>query len=266
MYIENQSEGGLLLEIERLKDDNIRLIQMMKSMKQAEDIESLNTDTNSIKNIKIYKNNIKNNLMLNEAFSYGIKLKQKFGLDMSNTILKNFVAGINRIWQEKYEKDIKEIKKNYQKELDFLYSQSQSQKLSKNQTQIINNINSNNLSGNTSINNINNNSDSNSIKNNIYFIKNIQNNDDYEKRCFWMIGRCQEEMNELDTNLNELFQEYEEKLNNSLNGSNSDNIEYYSRVINNCVKWFFSTLKSMINDLKNKMNDWENEIRKKCDI
>ena len=174
---------------------------MMKSMKQAEDIESLNTDTNSIKNIKICKNNNKNNLMLNEAFSYGIKLKQKFGLDMSNTILKNFVAGINRIWQEKYEKDIKEIKKNYQKELDFLYSQSQRQKLNKNQTQIINNINSNNFSANTSNNNINNNSDSNSIKNNIYFIKNIQNNNDYEKGCFWMIGRCQEEMNELDKNL-----------------------------------------------------------------
>ena len=119
MYIENQSEGGLLLEIERLKDDNIRLIQMMKSMKQAEDIESLNTDSNSIKNIKICKNNNKNNLMLNEAFSYGIKLKQKFGIDMSNTILKNFVAGINRIWQEKYEKDIKEIKKIIRKNWIF---------------------------------------------------------------------------------------------------------------------------------------------------
>ena len=76
--------------------------------------------------------------MLNEAFSYGIKLKQKFGLDMSNIILKNFVAGINRIWQEKYEKDIKEIKINYQKELDFLYSKSKT--ISKNQTQIMCNI------------------------------------------------------------------------------------------------------------------------------
>ena len=237
-------------------------------MKQAEDIESLNIDTNSIKNIKnikIYNNNNKNNLMLNEAYSYGFKLKQKFGIDMSNTILKNFVAGINSIWQEKYEKDIKEIKKNYQKELNFLYSQSQ--KFGKNETQAINNINSNNISVSTSNNNnINYNSYS-TIKNgNINYFKNIKNSNDYEKGCFWMIERCQEEMNGLDTNLNELFQEYEEKLNYSLNGSNPDNIEYYSRVVNNCVKWFFSALKSMINDLKNKMNDWENEIRKKSDI
>ena len=264
LYIQNQSEGSLLLQIENLKDDNIRLIQMLKSMKQAEDLEPLYIDSSSIKNIKIYKNNNKNNLLLNEALAYGIKLKQKFGLDISNTILKNFVAGMNQIWQDKYERDIKEIKRNYQKELDSFHSKPQN--ISKNQTQIINSISSDNIS----VNSINYNNNSNNIgkinnsKNN--YMKNIINNNDYEKGCFWMIEKCDEEMNDLNNNIVELFQEYEEKLKKSLNDNNEDNFDYYFKIVNNCVKWFFSTLKSMINDLKNKMNDWENEIRKKCDI
>ena len=54
LYIQNQSESLLNLEIEKLKNDNIRLIQMLKAMKHAENIESLNTSSSSvIKNIKI---------------------------------------------------------------------------------------------------------------------------------------------------------------------------------------------------------------------
>ena len=262
LYIQNQSEGSLLLKIEQLKDDNIRLIQMLKSMKQAENIESLYGDNSSIRNIKIYKNNNKNNAMLNEAFNYGIKLKQKFGLDISNTILKNFVAGLNTIWQEKYNKDIKEIKKNYQKVIDSINSQS----LSKNDTQIINNLKSDNMSVNSLSNNMSNcNSNKKEMNDDGKNYKNLINNYEYEKGCFWMIERCKEEMNNLEKNLNELFQEYEQKLNNSLNDYNKDNNEYYSRVVNNCVKWFFSTLKSMINDTNNKLNDWGIEIKKKCE-
>ena len=261
LYVQNQSEGSLLLEIEHLKDDNIRLIQILKSMKQAEDLEILSTDTSSIKNIKIYeknnkfnKNNNRNNILLNEAYCCGIKLKQKFGLDISNTILKNFVVELNRIWQDKYEKDIKEVKKNYQKELDSFHSQ--------NKTQIINSVNSSNTVNNSS--NII--SSRYQIKNNnSNYIKNINNNNDYEKGCFWMIEKCDEEINDLDKNLKELFNEYEEKINNSLNGTNEDNFEYYFRTVNNCVKWFFSALNSMIKDTKNKINDWKNEIKKKCE-
>ena len=52
LYIQNQSESLLMLEIEKLKDDNIRLIQMLKAMKYSEDLESLNTNSSRvIKNI-----------------------------------------------------------------------------------------------------------------------------------------------------------------------------------------------------------------------
>ena len=225
-----------MLEIEKLKNDNIRLIQMLKAMKQAEDLESLNTNSSStLKNIKIYEKksekNRKNNLLLNEVYKYSIQLKQKFGLDISNEYLKNFIAGINGIWQDKYEKDIKQIKINLRKELDSY----QNQLIAKN-----------------------------GINKNINENDNFINNKEYEKGCLWMAERCDEEMNELENNFQELLLEFENKVKNAEKEENEGE-EYYLRLINNCVKWFFSTLKSMIIDIKNKIENWKDEIKKKCE-
>ena len=238
LYVQNQSESLLMLEIEKLKNDNIRLIQMLKSMKYAENLESLNTDSSSvIKSIKIYdkkyqKNN-NNNLLLNDVYNYSIQLKQRFGLDISNEYLKNFVAGINQIWQDKYEKDMKQVKLNLRKELDSY----QKQIMDKNK-------NNTNISGNN--------------------IDNMKYNKAYEKGCFWMAERCDEEMNELENNFEELLLEYEIKIKNA-DKEKIENTEYFMRLINNCIKWFFSTLKCMIIDIKNKIENWKNEIKKKCD-
>ena len=209
---------------------------MLKAMKQAEDLESLNTNSSSvIKNIKIYEKksekNSKNNLLLNEVYKYSIQLKQKFGLDISNEYLKNFIAGINSIWQDKYEKDMKQIKINLRKELDSYQNQL---------------INKNGMSNN--------------INNNNY----LKNNKEYEKGCLWMAERCDEEMDELENSFEELLLEFENKIKNTEKEQN-ENEEYYIRLINNCVKWFFSTLKSMIINIKNKIENWKDEIKKKCD-
>ena len=236
LYIQNQSESLLNLEIEKLKNDNIRLIQMLKAMKHAEDIESLNTDSSSvIKNIKIFekkgeKNN-KNNLLLNDVYNYSIQLKQKFGLDISNEYLKNFIVGINLIWQDKYEKDMKEIKKNLRKELDSYQNQL---------------INAKKINGN----------------NKGYNNDKININKEYEKGCLWMAERCDEEIHELENNFEELLLEYNNKIKNT-EKEQIENTEYYLRLINNCIKWFFSTLKCMIIDIKNKIENWKNEIKKK---
>ena len=233
LYIQNQSESLLNLEIEKLKNDNIRLIQMLKAMKHAENIESLNTGSSSvIKNIKILekkgeKNNIKKNILLNEVYNYSIQLKQKFGLDINNEYLKNLCSGINLIWQDKYENDIKQIKRNYQ-------------------NQITNNQNKINMNNNIFNNDIN------------------KLNKEYEKGCLWMAERCEEEISSLDNNFEELLIEYDNKIKNA-EKEQIENGEYFIRLINNCIKWFFSTLKCMIIDLKNKIEDWKNEIRKKCD-
>ena len=232
LYMQNQSESLLTLEIEKLKNDNIRLIQMLKAMKHAEDIETLSTNSsNVIKNIKIYEKKgekiNKNNLLINQAYRYSIQLKQKFGLNISDECLKNLVAGINGIWQDKYEKDMKQIKINLRKELD------------KYQNQIMN----------KNIKNNNNDSD--------------RNNIEFEKGCLWLAEKCDEEMNGLGNNFEELLLEFENKIKNA-EKEDIENAEYYLRLINNCIKWFFSSLKGMIIDIKNKIEDWKSEIKKKC--
>ena len=234
LYIQNQSESLLNLEIEKLKNDNIRLIQMLKAMKHAENIESLNTGSSSvIKNIKILekkceKNNKKNNILLNEVYNYSIQLKQKFGLDINNEYLKNLCSGINLIWQDKYENDIKQIKKNFQ-------------------NQIMNNQNKINM-----------------MNTNIYNNDNNKLNKEYEKGCLWMAERCEEEISLLESNFEELLIEYDNKIKNA-EKEQSENNEYFLRLINNCIKWFFSTLKCMIIDVRNKIDNWKSEIKKKCD-
>ena len=234
LYIQNQSESLLNLEIEKLKNDNIRLIQMLKAMKHAENIESLNTSSSSvIKNIKILekkceKNNKKNNILLNEVYNYSIQLKQKFGLDINNEYLKNLCSGINLIWQDKYENDIKQIKKNFQ-------------------NQIMNNQNKINM-----------------MNTNIYNNDNNKLNKEYEKGCLWMAERCEEEISLLESNFEELLIEYDNKIKNA-EKEQSENKEYFLRLINNCIKWFFSTLKCMIIDVRNKIDNWKSEIKKKCD-
>ena len=58
--------------------------------------------------------------------------------------------------------------------------------------------------------------------------------------------------------------EYENKIKNTEKEQNETG-EYYIRLINNCIKWFFATLKCMIIDIKNKIENWKNVIKKKCD-
>ena len=154
-------------------------------------------------------------------------------MDIRNEYLKNLCSGINLIWQDKYENDLKQIKKNVRNELDGY------------QNQFMNNKNKTNI-------------------NNAYINDNNKLNKEYEKGCLWMAERCDEEINLLDNNFEELLIEYDNKIKNA-EKEQIENGEYFIRLINNCIKWFFSTFKCMIIDLKNKIEDWKNEIRKKCD-
>ena len=90
-----------------------------------------------------------------------------------------------------------------------------------------------------------------------------RNNIEFEKGCLWLAEKCDEEMNGLGNNFEELLLEFENKIKN-VEKEDIENGEYYIRLINNCIKWFFSSLKGMIIDIKNKIEDWKSEIMKKC--
>ena len=273
LYIEKQSEGSLLLEIEQLKEDNIRLLQMLKSMEQLKDLKYFGQNApGGLKFIRPYeaekKNNLKNsdksisssysilntntsinnstnsnkrNIMLSEALNYAVKTANKLKLKINKENLKIFVIDFSKFYQEKYNKEITVLKNNFAKNLNELREQ-----------QLNNNNNYNNKNNNTLISSE---------------IQNLKNNaNEYNKGSLFMVERCVEEMENLDNNLMEIFQEYDIKIKKAEQERESGDIEYKNRIVNNAVKWFFTTLKSMLGETKKKMEEWENEIKKNIGV
>ena len=82
-----------------------------------------------------------------------------------------------------------------------------------------------------------------------------------------MAGKSCEEIELLENNVDELYAEYEERVKNSnlLTGTN-DLLDYNLRVVNNAVKWFFTTLKELIAGIKEKFNNWKYDTQKNLDI
>lgn len=272
LYIEKQSEGSLLLEIEQLKEDNIRLLQMLKSMEQLKDLKYFGQNApGGLKFIRPYeaekKNNFKNsdksisssysilntntsinnstnsnkrNIMLSEALNYAVKTANKLKLKINKENLKIFVIDFSKFYQEKYNKEITVLKNNFAKNLNELREQQ------------LNNNNYNNKNNNTLISSE---------------IQNLKNNaNEYNKGSLFMVERCVEEMENLDNNLMEIFQEYDIKIKKAEQERESGDIEYKNRIVNNAVKWFFTTLKSMLGETKKKMEEWENEIKKNIGV
>ena len=271
LYVEKQSEGSLLIEIEQLKEDNIRLLQMLKSMEQLKDLKFFgqnapgglkfirpyedekknnikNYNNSNISNISILNTNIstnnstnsinnKRNVMLIEALNCAVKIVNKLKLKINKENLKIFVIDFSKFYQEKYNKEITILKNNFKKNLNEL----REQQLNNNKNDYTNKNNNTLISSE---------------------IKNIKNDAcEYNKGSLFMVERCAEEMENLDNNLMEIFQEYDIRIKKAEVEGEGDN-ENKNRIVNNAVKWFFTTLKSMIDETKNKMDEWENEIKK----
>jgi hypothetical protein len=82
-----------------------------------------------------------------------------------------------------------------------------------------------------------------------------------------MAKKANEEVELLDKTIDDLYNEYEERVRNSnlMTGQN-DLMDYNLRVVNNSVKWFFNTLKDMISSMKEKFNNWKYDTQKNIDI
>ena len=148
LFLQKQSEGTLLLEIEHLKDDNIRLLQMLKTTEEFKNFSYLNDTFSGIKlnkkknlsniNININNNNIntnnqdlnlkdnenkenkesKENVIPNDAFDFAFQFKNKY--DLNDSIINELLTSLNKIWKEKEKKEMNKIKKKYQTEINNL--------------------------------------------------------------------------------------------------------------------------------------------------
>lgn len=163
-YVNRKSEAALLLEIEHLKDDNIRLLQMLKSTEEFKDFAYLAENvTGGIRFIKTDKcekrcqsscktgtstaklnksqtgipNNKSNcfikeceksqiekedpfngdNWVPSEAYNYTCEFRNKYKVEMSDNLINDLLASLNKIWRDREKKQIARIKTKYQNEV-----------------------------------------------------------------------------------------------------------------------------------------------------
>lgn len=141
LYIQKQSEGALLLEINHLKDDNMRLLQMLKTTDQFKDfayigptvaggVRFVRTDErpkssgiSKAGNKKNAQSNKVNKMMSegawvpSDAQSFVSDFSIKYGLQISENLLNELLVGLNKIWQEREKRQVNSVKNQYQSEI-----------------------------------------------------------------------------------------------------------------------------------------------------
>ena len=89
----------------------------------------------------------------------------------------------------------------------------------------------------------------------------------YNQGVLWMVGRSYEEIQSLEKSVSELFRDYEERVKNSnLASGQNELMDYNLRTINNSVKWFFTSLKEMITNIKEKFSNWKFDTQKNLNM
>ena len=153
--IKKQDESALLLEIELLKKDNIRLLNLLNSTDEYRDFCHLGqTAPLGIRYIKPieekkepitkpiskkeererslteYKKYIKNkkkklekedrNWVPLEAYNYLVESKNKYNLDLNNDVIENLLLMLNNFWKERLDREVTHYRAIYQNEIKEL--------------------------------------------------------------------------------------------------------------------------------------------------
>ena len=153
--LKKRDESALLLEIELLRKDNIRLLQMLNSTEEYRNFCYLGqTAPGGIKYIKpkeehkapVYKPLSKKeerartlseyqryktnhdrkiekedrNWVPLEAYNYLVESKNKYNLDINNDVIENLLLILNKYWQERLDREVNRYRTIYQNEIKDL--------------------------------------------------------------------------------------------------------------------------------------------------
>ena len=143
--IHKKNEGALSLEVNHLKQDNIRLLEMMKESTDPKIRNfafldnsssggimfirpgSSNTRAKSTESYNLYKSNREvnarkdnNNWIPLEAYECALEFRNQYNIDMSDIEVEKLLASLNKIWQEKLKREVNNVKAKYQNEIKDL--------------------------------------------------------------------------------------------------------------------------------------------------
>ncbi len=136
LYINKKSEGNLIMENQHLKDDNLRLLEMLKTTNEYKDFAYLNETTpggirfvhdpplskkhkhecekRETENL-LKKNN--ENWIPNEAFNIIYDFKKKYNMEINDKVISDLLGCLNQVWRDKERKQITRVKAKYQREI-----------------------------------------------------------------------------------------------------------------------------------------------------
>ena len=143
--IHKKNEGALSLEIDHLKQDNIRLLEMMKESSDPKirnfafldnsssgGIIFIRPGTNknrakSTESYNMYKSYREINARKSrdswiplEAYECAMEFKNKYNLDLTDIEIEQLLSSLNKIWQDKLKREINNVKAKYHNEIKDL--------------------------------------------------------------------------------------------------------------------------------------------------
>ena len=133
LYLEKRCEGNLLMENKHLKDDNIRLVELLSMTEEFSDFGYLNqclpggiryiNEMNLPELPRARKNAIKNRIeTLNSwipgpAYDIILNFNLEHKLNMDEILINELLGKLNQIFREKEEKNVARIRAKYQKQI-----------------------------------------------------------------------------------------------------------------------------------------------------
>ena len=133
LYFEKRCEGNLLMENKHLKDDNIRLVELLSITEEFSDFAYLNQSLpGGIRYInqmnlpelpRARKNYIKtlfenlNSWIPGPAYDVALRFNLKHNLKLDEIAINELLGNLNQIFREKEDKNIKKITTKYQKQI-----------------------------------------------------------------------------------------------------------------------------------------------------
>lgn len=144
LYFLKKNDSAILLEIEKLKEDVKRLVQLLRSTEEykefAENANLMNDDIRFLKGVHKEKGTNKNFKLWadqrklksefenffwipTDAFKYANDFRIKYQGNFTEEIIESLLFELNKIWKEKHEKSISKLKSKYESSISNIKNQ-----------------------------------------------------------------------------------------------------------------------------------------------
>ena len=315
LYMNKKSEGNLLLENEHLREDALRLLNMLQATEEYHDFGYLNSTipggiryvnepklkqrkTNNI--ININNNTASSNDMvgLQDAFNVVNEYRTRFNIDINDKLIRDILLSLNHLWRDKQAKTLVRLKAKFQQEIVDIKNKyginmspiSTAQSTSQNGNSI---ETGNAKSGKRKIRNANDDEYTKGLVESARKVANdfssskqqlqkqidvLQNQIADKNYCTYasaqkkmnrsdimnmnhiITDKTCNELNKLETQFNELYSEYKERVKDTetMINKNGDPI-YNIKMINNTVKWLIKSMNDNVVQTRERFELWKSE-------